>query len=203
MDDTTPNDSFEEQRDPFALFDTWMTDARTSSNPEPSAMTLSTVGHDGRPSSRLVLLKAHDRTGFVFYTNLGSKKSLDIEANPCVSLCFYWGEIARQIRLTGRAKLVRHAEADAYFETRPRESQIAAWASMQSNILSDRTTFEERLRDTTVRFYGQTIPRPSFWSGYKVEPNSFEFWRSQEFRTHERLLFTKTRSDWTRHLLYP
>ena len=170
---------------------------------EPDAMVLSTVDGDGRPSGRYVLLKSVDRLGFVFYTNLGSRKALALSANPRAALTFYWAAIEKQVRVEGRVARVGDEEADAYFATRPREFQIGAWASAQSAALASREALDERVREARDRFAGGAVPRPAFWAGFRVVPQSIEFWTRDPVRLHERILFERQDGGWVRTLLFP
>ena len=189
--------------DPFALFDEWFAEARASEPNEPEAMALATCGSDGQPSVRMVLLKAHRPEGFVFYTHEGSAKGEDLAQNPHAALLFHWKALCRQIRIEGVVEPVSDAEADAYFETRARDSQLGAWASDQSCPLDGRATFERRFEEAKQRFEGKDVPRPSSWRGYRVVPGRFEFWTAREHRLHERRLFTRAGEGWTEGLLYP
>jgi len=171
--------------------------------PEPTAMTLSTVGEDGRPAGRVVLLKGYDVEGFVFYTNTLSRKGDQLSANPHASLVFWWRENEQQVLIEGRAHPVTDQEADAYFASRPRGSQIGAWASKQSSELDSRQTLVDRVAELEAQYQGSEIPRPPHWSGYRVDPDRIEFWYGREFRLHERVLFTADDGDWARRLLYP
>lgn len=189
--------------DPFALFDAWFAEAQANEPNEPNAMAVGTATPDGTPSVRMVLMKRHGPEGFTFFTNQGSEKGREIAANPKVALMFHWKSLCRQIRIVGTAGEVSLAEADAYFASRPRESQIGAWASDQSQPMPDRATFEARYDDVKRKFEGMAIPRPPTWSGYRVVPESIEFWSARPHRLHERRLFTLTADGWTEGLLYP
>jgi pyridoxamine 5'-phosphate oxidase len=191
-----------QETDPFALFDRWLADAEAS-EPDPYAMALATVHADGRPSARMVLLRGHDRRGFVFYTNLESRKSLDLAAIPSAALCFLWKTLRRQVRIEGDAALVSEPEADAYFAGRPRESQIGAWASDQSRPLAERAELERRVADFTRHFDNSDVPRPPFWSGFRVDPRHIEFWQEQPYRLHDRWLFERDGEQWRRVRLFP
>jgi len=188
---------------PFALFDQWYRLACASEPNDPMAMALATVDPDGRPSVRMVLLKGHDERGFVFYTNLESRKAGDIFGNPNVALLFHWKSQRRQIRIEGPVTRVTDAEGDAYFASRMRESQIGAWASDQSRPLDSRAAFEARYQATVERFEGREVPRPPHWSGFRVVPERIEFWQDREFRLHERRQFTRAGEGWTEGMLYP
>ena len=189
--------------DPHALFDAWLKDAQAGEPNDPSAMTLATVDAGGRPSARMVLLKGHDARGFVFYTNIDSRKADELAANPNAALVFHWKSIRRQVRVEGSVMPVADTEADAYFATRARASQLGAWASDQSRPLSDREIFVHRFADQQERFQGRDVPRPPFWSGYRVVPERIEFWTSKDARLHERRLFTRHETYWSEGLLYP
>lgn len=189
--------------DPYDLFAQWMRDAEATEPRDPNAMALATSTPDGRPSARTVLLKAWDRTGFVFYTNLESRKSTEIVANPAVALLFHWKSRGRQVRIEGRCAQVSDAEADAYFETRPRISQLGAWASDQSRPLDSRQTLEDRLAAATARYGDGPIPRPPHWSGWHVTPSAIEFWEDREFRLHDRAVFTPSGGHWRATRLFP
>lgn len=192
-----------EADDPLALFDSWFAEAKASEPNEPEAMAIATATRDGRPSVRMVLLKAHGPGGFTFYTNLGSRKGDEIAANPNVALLFHWKSLCRQVRIEGAVHAVDPVEADAYFASRSRDSQIGAWASDQSRPLSDRETFEARYRQTKEKFEGMAVPRPDNWSGFTVVPEVIEFWTAREHRLHERRLFLRDASGWVEGLLYP
>ena len=190
--------------DPHALFDAWFAEAKAGELNDPNAMALATVDTAGRPSVRMVLLKGHDARGFVFYTNQQSRKAGDIRANHHVALLFHWKSQRRQVRIEGPIDTVSDAEADAYFATRSRDSQLGAWASDQSRPLADRATFEAGFEAIKTRFEGGDVPRPPHWSGYRVAPERIELWQDRAHRLHERRLFTRTaEGGWTEGLLYP
>lgn len=171
--------------------------------PEPTAMTLATVGDHGRPAARTVLLKDMDARGFVFYTNLESRKGRHLATHPEVALVIWWRELAEQVTVEGRAEPVTDEEADAYFASRPRGSQIGAWASQQSTPMSGREEFIERIAHYENKFEGREVPRPKHWSGYRVRPRRVEFWYGREFRLHERVCFDLVDGAWQESLLYP
>lgn len=188
---------------PHALFDAWYAEARAGEPNDSNAMALATADADGRPSVRMVLLKGHDMRGFVFYTNLESRKAEDLVANPNAALLFHWKSLRRQIRIEGPVARVSDAEGDAYFATRSRDSQLGAWASDQSRPLESRALFEERFEQMSARFDDQTVPRPPHWSGFRVTPTTIEFWMDRAHRLHERRLFVREGDGWREGLLYP
>jgi pyridoxamine 5'-phosphate oxidase len=197
-----------EDIDPYSLFDTWFAEASASELNDPNAMALSTVSASGHPSSRMVLLKGHgpdleNKGGFIFYTNLDSRKGGELAANKNVALLFHWKSLRRQIRIEGPVTRVSDATADSYFATRSRNSQLGAWASDQSRPLADRATFEARFTEIEQRYEGQNVPRPPHWSGHIVTPSAIEFWQDREFRLHERWRFERNGDDWTTGMLYP
>ena len=189
-------------QDPIELFRSLYAKAAQTCA-EPDAMVLSTVDPDGRPSGRYVLLKGVDAGGFVFYTNLDSRKARALDTNPWASLCFYWPPIEKQVRIEGRVERVTDAEADSYFATRPRESQIGAWASQQSAVLESAELLAERVIEIQERFRGAAVSRPPFWSGFRVVPTSIEFWTRDPARLHRHERFDREGDQWTGSLLYP
>ncbi|MCA1688360.1 MAG: pyridoxamine 5'-phosphate oxidase [Actinobacteria bacterium] len=189
---------------PIEQFRKWFDEALAANLHESNAMTLATATPDGRPSARIVLLKGFDERGFVFYTNYEGRKGGELETNPYASLVFYWGELERQVRVEGRVSRVADGESDAYFERRPRGSQLGAWASEQSRPVSDRGALEERLRELETGYEGREVPRPPFWGGYRVEPETMEFWQGRENRMHDRLRYRRSRDGgWERERLQP
>jgi pyridoxamine 5'-phosphate oxidase len=189
--------------DPITLFDAWYAQARESEPNDPDAMALATAATDGRPAVRMVLLKGFGPEGFTFYTNADSRKGKEMTANPQAALLFHWKSLRRQVRIEGRVSEVTSAEADAYFATRGRDSQIGAWASDQSRPLDARETFERRVDEMRSRFEGCEIPRPDRWTGYRVAPERIEFWTDRPHRLHERRLFVRDGESWTEGLMYP
>ena len=189
--------------DPFALFDAWFAEARASEPNDPEAMALATAGADGQPSLRMVLLKGHDARGFVFYTNLDSRKGAELARNPRAALLFHWKTLRRQVRIEGPVSAVTDSEANAYFATRGRDSRLGAWASDQSRPLPDRATFEARVEAMRERFGAGEISRPPRWSGFRVAPQRIEYWNDREARLHERRLFEQVGGGWREGLLYP
>lgn len=189
---------------PFEIFEKWFNEATNNSKIiEPSAMCLATSDLDNKPSSRMVLLKKFDERGFCFYTNLTSRKGQELKQNPNVALCFYWGIFGRQVRIEGEIESVTTAEADEYFTSRRRESQIGAWASKQSQKMENWQEFENRISEITTQFENQEVARPFFWSGFRVKPRAIEFWEEGDFRIHHRHLYEKTLDGWIINEIYP
>ncbi|MES2137664.1 MAG: pyridoxamine 5'-phosphate oxidase [Pseudomonadota bacterium] len=189
--------------DPFALFDTWFAEARSSEPNDPEAMALATVDPNGRPSARMVLLKGHGPEGFVFYTNEQSRKGAELAATGHAALLFHWKSLRRQVRIEGSVERVPAEDADAYFASRARDSQLGAWASDQSRPLDSRESFEARFEEVRRRYEGKDVPRPPHWGGYRVVPDRIEFWLDRPHRLHERRLFTRSGNAWIEQLLYP
>jgi pyridoxamine 5'-phosphate oxidase len=189
--------------DPILLFDQWLGEARASEPNDPEAMTLATSDASGRPSARMVLLKGHGPEGFVFYTNEQSAKGEQLAANPRAALLFHWKSLRRQVRVAGVVDRVSGTEADAYFATRARDSQLGAWASDQSRPLDSRSTFEARFEEAKAKYEGEDVPRPPHWGGYRVVPDRIEFWLDRPHRLHERRLFVSSLDGWSEGLLYP
>jgi pyridoxamine 5'-phosphate oxidase len=188
--------------DPLSLFRHWFDEALAANLPQPEAMTLATATPSGVPSARMVLLRGFDSSGFVFFTNYESRKASELESNPRAALVFFWAELHRQVRIEGRVETISPGESDAYFQTRARGSQISAWASPQSQVISGRELLDERWQELVARFPG-TVPRPEFWGGYRVIPEQIEFWQGRENRLHDRLLYRSTSTGWIRERLAP
>ncbi len=190
--------------DPHALFEEWLTEARASEPNDPEAMALATADATGNLSVRMVLLKGHDQRGFVFYTNEQSTKGAHLAANPSAALLFHWKTLRRQVRIEGHVERVSSEEADLYFASRARDSQLGAWASDQSRPLDSRATFEARFVHFREKYEGQDVPRPPHWGGYRVVPLCIEFWNDRAHRLHERRFFlAQEGGDWAEWLLYP
>lgn len=188
---------------PIALFTEWYAEAKKLGLREPDAAVIATAAKDGAPSARVLLLKHFDENGFCFFTNLTSRKGKEIHDNPHAAVCFFWDALLKQVRIEGKVERVSEKEADDYFSKRERGSQIGAWASKQSHIMENAEDLPSRIKEITRQFEGQVIPRPPFWSGFRVVPHAIEFWQSGEFRLNTRLLYTKTQSGWETGRLYP
>lgn len=197
------NDDFTEAGEPWALFRAWMAQAQASEPNDPNAMALATVDADGLPNLRMVLLKSADETGFVFYTNIGSAKGRELEGQPKAALLLHWKSLRRQIRARGTVTRVTDEEADAYFRSRPRDSRIGAWASQQSRPLESRFAFEKAIALYGAKYALGEVPRPPYWTGFRVVPVAMEFWQDRPFRLHDRLAFSRDGDGWTRTRLYP
>jgi len=191
-------------KDPVSQFEKWFQEALSSGIPEPNALTLSTVSEDGRPSGRIVLLKGVERGKFVFYSNYQSQKGKELDKNPACGLTFFWAELERQVRIEGIASRSDAMASEKYFQSRPRESQVGAWASPQSAIISNREILEERVKKIQEKFKGQEkLPKPNQWGGFEVEPLKIEFWQGRSNRLHDRIVFTKVDGAWQLHRLAP
>lgn len=197
-------DQTEVSKNPIAQFEKWFDEAIKSKALEPNAMTLSTITEVGKPSARIVLLKGVENSSFLFYTNYHSQKGKELDANPACALTFFWPELERQVRIEGVCTRVSEATSDAYFKSRPRGSQLGAWASPQSTMIKNRELLEARVKELEKRFEGkETLPKPKQWGGYAVEPLEIEFWQGRPSRLHDRIVYYKTDGTWTIHRLAP
>ena len=213
MSDTAPIEhptwltggDFTQADEPVRLFAAWFAEAKRAEPVNPDAMTLATVNSSGQPNARMVLLKGFDARGFVFYTNVDSSKGHELAAAPKAALTFYWKTLQRQVRARGAVEAVSKEEADAYFATRSRMAQIGAWASKQSSALESRMAFEKAIALNTAKFAIGAVPRPPYWSGYRVMPTEIEFWHERPYRLHDRIVFTRAdlNAPWTKTRLYP
>ena len=189
--------------EPVALFNKWLKLAEEKERVNPNAVAVATANADGKPSVRMLLLKGVDERGFVFYTNSESHKGEELAINPRASLCFYWKSMGREVRVDGPVEKISNEEADAYFESRTRGSQIGAWASKQSRPLESRFELEKRIAKYTAKFHIGKVPRPEFWEGYRVKHERVEFWAEKNFRLHNRFVYTRTDQGWQTERLYP
>lgn len=196
---------FTESPEPFALFAAWFAEAAASEPNDPDAMALATADADGLPDVRMVLMKGYDTQGFVFYSHIASAKGRELAANPRAALLFHWKSLRRQVRVRGPVAPVTDAEAEAYFATRPKQAQIGAWASRQSQPLESRFAFEQAIAKEAAKYIVRSVPRPPGWSGWRIAPMQFEFWHDRPFRLHDRIQFRRTAPDapWTKTRLYP
>ena len=194
---------FTQESEPFALFGEWLKEAEGSEINDPNAVALATVDSDGLPNVRMVLLKGFDTRGFVFYTNFESRKGQEILGQKKAAMCFHWKSLRRQVRVRGPVTVVSDEEADAYYASRARGSRIGAWASKQSRPLEGRFALEKAVAEVTARYAIGEIPRPPFWSGFRIEPESIEFWHDRQFRLHDRVEFRRDGEDWSKIRMYP
>jgi pyridoxamine 5'-phosphate oxidase len=194
---------FTEAAEPWGLFASWLEEASRSEPNDPTAMALATCGADGLPNVRMILLKGADERGFVFYTNVESAKGRELSDNPQAALVLHWKSLRRQVRARGSVTKVSDAEADAYFQSRPRDSRIGAWASQQSRPLESRFALEKAVARYAAKHAIGEVPRPPYWTGYRIAPISIEFWQDRPFRLHDRLVFTRAGEGWTTIRLYP
>ena len=194
---------FTDQNEPFTLFASWLKDATASEVNDPNALALATVDEEGLPNVRMVLLKGFDSDGFVFYTNYESQKGRELLFAKKAAMCFHWKSLRRQVRVRGPVETVSDAEADEYYQSRPRGSRIGAWASQQSRPLESRFALEKAVAEYTAKFGLGDIPRPAHWSGFRLRPSSIEFWHDRKFRLHDRIEFRKAGDGWEKVRMYP
>ena len=192
-----------EDADPIELFQSWFEAARESGILLPESVALATATPDGLPSVRMVLLKDSDASGFVFFTNYGSRKAEELDSNPHAALCFHWAVHHRQVRVAGTVSRLTEEESLEYFRTRDRASQVGAWASKQSQPIAERTELEQRVRQIKEKFAGEDVPLPPFWGGYRIVPTTIEFWQGRADRLHDRLVFSRSDGGWSTRRLYP
>jgi len=195
---------FGDLEDPIELFGKWMLEAEKNEINDPNALSLATSSSSNVPSVRMILLKGFSAKGFIFYTNLNSPKSDDLKKNPEASMCFHWKSLQRQVRISGKVKLVNENESNLYFKTRPYESRIGAWASDQSRVMNKREDLLKKIEEFKKKYKDEkNVPRPKHWSGWCLNPVSFEFWLGNEFRIHERLRYNKVSNNWKKEILFP
>lgn len=197
------NEALKKTEDPFAFFNGWLEQAEKNGIVLPESMSISTCSPEGRPSSRMVLLKEVDKKGFVFFTNYGSRKANELEANPYAALLFHWNILQRQVRIEGRIERISKEESNAYFQSRGRGSRIGAWASHQSEELDDRETLVQRVKHFEEKFAGKEVPLPDFWGGYRVIPEKIEFWQGKADRLHDRFVYQPVNNEWKMTRLNP
>ena len=196
--------AFLDKENPFKLFKLWMQEAEKSEPNDPNAVNVATVDSSGQPDNRMVLLKGLTENSFIFYTNLESKKSRDLRNNPKVSMCFHWKSLLRQVRVQGSAQLVDSKTADEYYNSRPYESRIGAWASSQSEVMKHRDEFEKKINEFKKKYPDQNnVPRPTYWSGWALTPYKIEFWKDVKNRLHQRLCYSRIGQAWSKEILYP
>lgn len=200
----TTLDPIQVNKNPITQFEKWLAEAIESKVPEPNAMTLATIAEGNKPSARIVLLKGIENQQFIFYTNYQSQKGVELEKNSACSLTFFWPELERQVRIEGKAARVAESTSTSYFQSRPRASQIGAWASPQSTIIANREILEERVFSIEKKYEGiELLPKPKQWGGYTVDPVEIEFWQGRQSRLHDRIVFYKTDNNWNIHRLAP
>ena len=196
--------AFLDKKNPFELFKLWMEEAKKSEPNDPNAVNVATVDSSGQPDNRMVLLKGLTENSFIFYTNLESKKSRDLRNNPKASMCFHWKSLLRQVRIQGSVQLVDGKTADEYYNSRPYDSRIGAWASSQSEVMKHRDEFEEKINEFKKKYPDQNnVPRPTYWSGWALTPYKIEFWKDVKNRLHQRLCYSRIGEAWSKEILYP